>query len=131
MTKTKSSESPGAKPSGGGNGDAAGMAGMAGMWMPPFSTTDSADVERMIGAHRAMVESVLAANRDLLAFMDQRLKADVEVLNRLCHCKDWNELAHVQGNFVATLTRQYFDQAMRMMDTAGKMLAAQQESTKK
>lgn len=127
MSKPKSSDTPGAKSAG--NGGAEG--GFAGMWTPPFSTVESLDVERMIGAHRAMVESVLAANRDLLSFMDQRLKADVEALNRLCHCKDWNELAQVQGNFVATLTRQYFDQATRMMDTASKMLSAQQDAATK
>lgn len=122
MSRPKSSANTGAAAGNGGD------PGLTGMWSTPFPAIDGADVERMVGAHRAMVESVLATNRDLLTFMDQRLKADVEVLDRLCHCKDWNELAQVQGNFVATLTKQYFDQAMRMMDTAGKMLSAQQNT---
>lgn len=112
MTKTSA---PSTAKSGGG----------AGSLLPAFPAVNPADVERLFETNRALMQNVLDINRGLFDFVDSRLKADVATFDDLCKCKDWEDVGKVQSRFVSSLTQQYVDQTMKLMDAAAKMLAAQ------
>lgn len=93
--------------------------------LPGFPAINPADIERLFETNRALMQNVLDINRGLFDFVDSRLKADVSTFDDLCKCKDWQDVGKVQSRFMSGLTQQYFDQTMKLMDAAAKMLAAQ------
>ncbi len=93
--------------------------------LPSFPGVNPADIERFFEANRSMMQNMLDINRSLFEFADARFKADVAVFDDLCKCKDWQEASKVQTRFMSNLTQQYFDQTVKLMEAATKMLAAQ------
>ena len=101
-----------------------------GISLPSFPGVNPADIERVFEANRAMVQNILDINRSLFDFMDARFKSDVAVFDELCKCKDWQEASKVQSRFMSSLTQQYFDQTMKLMETATKLLASQRANVR-
>lgn len=104
--------------------------GKSGGHLPTFPGVNPADIERFFEANRTMMQNMLDINRSLFDFVDSRFKADVAVFDELCKCKDWQEASKVQSRFMSGLTQQYFDQTMRLMEAATKMLATQRAVTR-
>ena len=92
---------------------------------PGFPGVNPADFERIFEANRTMMQNMLEINRSLFEFMDARFKSDVAAFDELCKCKDWQEASTVQARFMNGLTQQYFDQTVKLMEAATKLLATQ------
>ena len=93
--------------------------------LPSFPGVNPADLERMFEVNRSLMQNMLDINRSLFEFVDARFKEDVSTFDELCKCKDWQEASKVQTRFMSGLTQQYFDQSVKLMETATKMLASQ------
>jgi len=95
---------------------------------PPFPTLDAEGLRTLLDTQRAVLDGVLAVNRELLDFAETRFRADMETIDGLCHCKDWQQFIEVQNKFFNTMTTQYFDRTARLMTAASKMLAAKRST---
>ena len=93
--------------------------------LPAFPGINPADLERMFEVNRSMMQNILDINRGLFEFLDARFKEDIATFDELCKCKDWQEASKVQTRFMSGLTQQYFDQSVKLMETATRMLASQ------
>jgi hypothetical protein len=91
---------------------------------PPFPMFDAESLRTLLDTQRAMLDGIVAVNRELLDFAETRMRADIETIDGLCRCKDWQQFAELQNKFFNTMTTQYFDRTTRLMTAASKMLAA-------
>ena len=91
--------------------------------LPSFPGVNPADLERMFEVNRSMMQNILDINRGLFEVLDARFKEDIATFDELCKCKDWQEASKVQTRFMSGLTQQYFDQSVKLMEAAAKMLA--------
>jgi hypothetical protein len=91
---------------------------------PPFPMLDAEGLRTVLDTQRAVLDGMLAVNRELLDFAETRFRADMETIDGLCRCKDWQQFVEVQNKFFNTMTSQYFDRTARLMTAASKMLAA-------
>jgi hypothetical protein len=99
--------------------------------LPPLPAFKPEDAAALLDTQRAMIDGMLAMNREFLDFAETRLRADIEVLNGLCRCKDWPQFLDVQSKFLSAMTEQYFDRTMRLMTTASRMLTAKRAAETK
>lgn len=80
------------------------------------------DVGDAMAANRKMMEAMVAANQEIVAFVGKRARADVEAFARLCQCRDWTEMVGVQVDFMSRLAEDYFAETGKMMERAAQMM---------
>ena len=65
----------------------------------------------MTQAGQAYVEGIVELNRELAHFVQARWQRDLELGQSLAKCRDWNEAAELQQDWVQTATQEYFAEA--------------------
>ena len=76
------------------------------------------NIESAIQAQTAMVDGMTEIGREMFTFMSGRLQEDFEASRTLMPCKSPEEAFRLQCQFAETASRQYFDEARKVMEMA-------------
>jgi len=85
------------------------------MWgWQPFIEANQFALENWMKSSAALVNSAVAFSREAADFAQARLQEDVEVWGKFSKCRDAQEAAESQREFVSTATSQYLEQASKL-----------------
>lgn len=69
----------------------------------------------------AMFKGAATVQGELLAFVDKRLRHDIETGRSLMECNgNWSEAVRIQNDYFMAATEDYFKETQRIMDLAAK-----------
>ncbi|WP_417673497.1 phasin family protein [Pseudodonghicola sp.] len=63
-----------------------------------------------------LVERLSDMGSEVLDFVTKRVKEDVELQHKLLHCRDLNEMQHLQGEFLQRAINSYTDETGKMFE---------------
>lgn len=69
----------------------------------------------------AYFQGASALNGEMVKFLSTRLNHDAEFGQSLAKCRNWNEAAELQQDWVQTATQEYFAEAGKLFELASKM----------
>lgn len=86
-----------------------------------FMAGNGEGIETAMESQRAVMDGVAEIGQEVMTFMGHRLQEDMEVSRSLMACTTPEEAFHVQCRFAETATREYFDQARKVMEMAARV----------
>lgn len=102
--KITAAEEVDAKTNGAGNGAANGEA-----------------LEAMVKANEAMLQGLVAMQRELMEFGNARLRQDLETQEVLSHCSDLQEAYRVQAEFAQKAMQHYAQETAKLIELSTKI----------
>ena len=84
-------------------------------------------VGNMTGMNAAFFESFGDLSAQMAKFFAQRIEEDVKVQHDLLHCKNLQEVQHIQMQFFENAFKQYQENSAKMMDIGTHALHASDE----
>ena len=75
----------------------------------------------MLKANEAMLEGMIALQREILEFGTARLHQDMEIQGELAKCKDLQEAWKMQAEFAQKAMQQYSAQTAKLVDLSAKI----------
>ncbi|NSX53466.1 phasin family protein [Parasulfitobacter algicola] len=61
-------------------------------------------------------------NSEIISFIAERVQEDVKTQHEILHCKDMDELRHIQAQFIQTAINQYTEQTGKMVELSNELL---------
>ncbi len=89
--------------------------------MDALMVSNSEGFETAIESQRAVLDGMAEISQEVMSFMSHRFKEDMEVSSTLMACKTPEEAFHVQRQFAETATREYFEEARKVMELAARV----------
>lgn len=74
--------------------------------------------EAVAASNRVLLDGLTALNEEMMAFMAQRLRQDVDVSQKLFDCRTAQEVIDLESAFVRSAISDYFDEASRIFEMA-------------
>ena len=85
----------------------------------------------MMGVGTAWAEAFSDMSAEFLGFLAERIKEDVKTQHKVLHCKDMQELQHIQAEFVQTAIDQYQDETGKLMEMGSTIFSDVLKDSKK
>ena len=85
----------------------------------------------MMGMGTAWAEAFSDMGAEFLGFLADRIKEDVKTQHKILHCKDINELQHIQAEFVQTAIEQYQAETGKLMEMSSTVFVDALKSSRK
>ncbi len=89
--------------------------------MDAMMASNSEGFETAIESQRAVLDGMAEIGQEVMTFMTRRLQEDMEVSSSLMACKTPEEAFQVQRRFAETATREYFEEARKVMELAARV----------
>lgn len=90
----------------------------------PVSQEGLGGMTSLVAAQQEMFEKMVAANLEMIDFVNRRAQANADTIQSLAACKDWQEMADVQNRFITETAKEYVEHTVKLMETATVRLAA-------
>jgi len=81
-------------------------------------SSNGENLESAIQAQAAMVDGMTEIGREMISFMSRRQHEAFEASRTLMSCKSPEEAFRLQSQFAESASREYFDEARKVMDMA-------------
>lgn len=81
-------------------------------------------IENMAEMNNSIMESFGDMSAQMAKFFAQRIEEDVKVQHELLHCKNLQEVQHVQLQFFENAFKQYQENSAKMMDIGTQALGS-------
>ncbi|MCH7996029.1 MAG: phasin family protein, partial [Planctomycetes bacterium] len=91
----------------------AGMAGLNGSMFEIYAQTG-----------QAILENAFALNQEMMRFAGERFQADVEAVQTLSQCTNWQDMAEFQSNFTRSAAEVYQAEISKLMERGMEATAA-------
>ncbi len=78
----------------------------------------------MPAGNAEMVERIRSFSRDSIAFMEERMKKDMDVARQIAEAKSPTDVAKINMDYIQGLIADYQRQATRVAEEAGKSMTA-------
>jgi len=89
--------------------------------MAAFVAGNGEGIETAMESQRAVMDGMAEIGQEVMTFMNHRLQEDMEASRSLMACTTPEEAFHVQRRFAETATREYFDEARKVMELAARI----------
>jgi len=89
--------------------------------MAAFMAGSGEGIETALESQRAILDGMAEIGQEVMTFMSRRLQEDMDASQSLMTCKTPEEAFHVQRRFAETATREYFEEARKVMELAARV----------
>ncbi len=89
--------------------------------MAAFVAGNGEGIETAMESQRAVLDGMAEISQEMMTFMSHRLQEDMEASKSLMACTTPEEAFQVQRRFAETATREYFDEARKVMEMAARV----------
>ncbi len=89
--------------------------------MAAFVAGSGEGIETAMESQRAVLDGMTEISQEVMTFMSHRFQEDMEASQSLMACTTPEEAFHVQRRFAETATREYFDEARKVMELAARV----------
>ena len=89
--------------------------------MAALLASNGEGIETAMESQRAVLDGMAEIGQEMVSFMNRRFQEDMEVSKSLLACKTPEEAFNLQRRFAETATREYFEEARKVMELAARV----------
>jgi phage gp36-like protein len=86
----------------------------------PLEQLQNAGFGNMVGMNTAWLEALSDMSAEVAGFVAERIKQDVKTQHEILHCKDVNDIQHIQAQFIQKAIDQYRDETGKLVEMGSK-----------
>ncbi|SEW26510.1 Phasin protein [Cognatiyoonia koreensis] len=84
-------------------------------------------LSNLMGMNTAWVEAISDMGAEVVSFVADRIKEDVKTQHMMLHCKNVEELQHIQAEFIQKAMDQYHDETGKLVEMSTRVFSGSKD----